>query len=737
MNRQGFCFILILLFAGLSSSSGQDKALDILKTELATASEDSTKYIILNKIVTHIQKTDKISSLPYVEQLVSVAESLGNKSKLANSYRELGNLLLFKSDNDGSTKYLEKSNSLALEIGDSSLYIKNLGNLALIYQRTNDYEKALVTYQEVIEKANKFNNYYLACSALVNAASLQIDQESYSPAISYLQQVEKIFNTIPKDSIQAKKKVQDIMPNAYLNMGMCFDATSRPDTALTYYNSVLKACDLLENKFNATYIKAYAYSSIGDIYKEFAKKDGLSLKNKNKELFRALDYYSQSYNSFSSIEISRGQTFSLNNIGLIQTQLGQFDEADQSLKRALLLAKEQDFMEEVRDSYQFLAENAANKQDYKNSYEYYKYFVEYKDSLLNEDRVNSLQEMESKYQTKQQQAEIAQLAAENELKQRRQTFQLILFIVSLLAILGLGWTLYTRNKYKQEKKAADFERSLNQAMSRFVPIEFIKTLGRDKITDVQLGDQVEKDVTVLFTDIRSFTTLSEEMTPVENFQFVKKYAERMGPIIQRNHGFINQYMGDGIMAIFQNNPSDALIACIEMFNSIDVYNIELAKNGKRPIAVGMGMHFGSLVMGIIGDEARRDAALISDTVNTAARMESTTKIYGSRILLSEDSYEMLDKLDRFKFRFLGSTMMKGKHIPVKFFECIDAYDEEKQEKIMSSLDSFNNGIDAYFSNKLTKAKIYFDEVLRMNPDDSVSLYYRNEIDFKENVKKID
>ena len=109
--------------------------------------------------------------------------------------------------------------------------------------------------------------------------------------------------------------------------------------------------------------------------------------------------------------------------------------------------------------------------------------------------------------------------------------------------------LYEKN-IREVNEREEAMRRVYEVTGKFVPYEFIGALGHRVITDVRLGDQVEKIVTVLFSDIRDYTTISEQMTPEENFNFVSSFNERMGPIIRSNHGFINQYLGDAIMAIF-------------------------------------------------------------------------------------------------------------------------------------------------------------------------------------------
>ncbi|MCB0847301.1 MAG: response regulator, partial [Bacteroidetes bacterium] len=122
--------------------------------------------------------------------------------------------------------------------------------------------------------------------------------------------------------------------------------------------------------------------------------------------------------------------------------------------------------------------------------------------------------------------------------------------------------------------------SINRATSRFVPTEFIKTLGKSGITEVSLGDHIAREVTVFFSDIRGYTTLAEQMKPEENFYFVNAYARRMGPIIQENHGFVNQFLGDGIMALFQRSSSDALNTAIEMQRELQRYNKKRVKKNR-------------------------------------------------------------------------------------------------------------------------------------------------------------
>ncbi|MCB0586445.1 MAG: response regulator, partial [Phaeodactylibacter sp.] len=266
---------------------------------------------------------------------------------------------------------------------------------------------------------------------------------------------------------------------------------------------------------------------------------------------------------------------------------------------------------------------------------------------------------------------------------------------------------------------------IHQASGKFVPFEFLRSIGRESITDVRLGDQAEKIVTVLFSDIRDYTSLAETMSPSDNFQFVKSLNGRMGPLIQARQGFVNQYLGDAIMAIFPSQPDNALQAAIDMQHNLSLYNRERLKKGRKSIQVGIGMHTGPLVMGVIGDDHRMDAATISDTVNTASRVESLTKYYGASILLTQDSLGLAEAVDSFNLRYLGQVQVKGKSEPVGILECIDGDLPEQAEKKLSTMGLFQEGLELYLGKDFSGALNAFQRVLAENPGDRIAQHFQS------------
>ncbi|MCB9296702.1 MAG: response regulator [Lewinellaceae bacterium] len=284
---------------------------------------------------------------------------------------------------------------------------------------------------------------------------------------------------------------------------------------------------------------------------------------------------------------------------------------------------------------------------------------------------------------------------------------------------------FTRDEFLARVKTQLNLHQINRATGRFVPSAFLRSLGRENITEVRLGDQVERKVTVFFSDIRDYTAMSESMTPEQNFKFVNAYNRRMGPIIDRHGGFINQYLGDAIMAIFQHSPEGALRASIEIQQAIREYNRQREAKGRRPIRSGIGFHTGPLIMGIIGDDKRLDAATISDTVNTAARIESLNKFYGANILLSEDSLAAISEPEAFHFRMLGQVQMKGKKVPVGIYECFDGDSPEGFDKKRATLDAFAEARTSYFDKEFAKAYRAFEAILKENPEDATTQLFLN------------
>ncbi|MDY6784820.1 MAG: ATP-binding protein [Cyanobacteriota bacterium] len=249
---------------------------------------------------------------------------------------------------------------------------------------------------------------------------------------------------------------------------------------------------------------------------------------------------------------------------------------------------------------------------------------------------------------------------------------------------------------------------INLAYNRFVPNEFLQFLDKESIVDVELGDRIQKHMTVLFSDIRSFTTISERMSPKENFDFLNAYLSRVGPIVRNHQGFIDKYIGDAIMALFPQTADDAVQAAIEMQRQVALYNTENLQNHSPAIAIGVGLHSGNLMLGTVGEEQRMETTVISDAVNLASRLEGLTKVYGASILMSEATRMSLSGNHNYDIRFLGRAIVKGKQEAVNIFEVYDSDPDPLRTWKRETSDRFEEAVYLYCENKRDRAKEIFE-----------------------------
>ena len=699
----GFLSFLAFLIPVSASDLDDDVQFKVDSIQQLIASEevDTIKlnhYLALTK---YLHTKDRTAVIPIQAEYLALAEKVGDLDQVASVHQLIsGNYLNLGSD-DLAHPHIQKALDHYKETGNLQRVAANLNNLALYYYRSNRYEDAIETYQEVITYSDSISDHAGKVYALVNMMAFSKDQKDESKALEYVEHIEDIvdrFDDIPEDQVT---EIKSFFAPIYLNAGLCSkDLAVRDtnymlfDTAYAYFDKALDGLEFVSSDFAKKYYRGYILNGRGENLFEEAKtlesnsevSAGL-LTDMHEESYAN---YKESYSLFDEIGVKREQAFSLVNQGKSLNKLKNYTKAFTLLEQGLNRALELKFTEQIRDAYEQLKINSEKIGDYKSAYAYSEEWIKYKDQILNEDRINVTKRLETELKVGQIENDLREEQYQSALQQQRADQQarqrMFVYAFTMLFGLGIAYMFFTRMRLRKQKEVAAYQIEMNKAMAKFVPMPFINAIGSDKITDVKLGDQIEKEVTVVFTDIRNFTSISENLTPADNFAFVQEYAARMGPIIESRGGFISQYLGDGIMAIFQDNPTQALRACVEMQADIDEYNQELIGLGRRPITVGMGMHTGPLVMGIIGDDERWDATLISDAVNTAARIEQTTKVMKASILMSEYSARQMQEINGQMLVHKGQAKIKGKLEPIEIYECKKIEDSVPEElaEVLSS-----------------------------------------------------
>jgi predicted ATPase/class 3 adenylate cyclase/tRNA A-37 threonylcarbamoyl transferase component Bud32 len=268
---------------------------------------------------------------------------------------------------------------------------------------------------------------------------------------------------------------------------------------------------------------------------------------------------------------------------------------------------------------------------------------------------------------------------------------------------------------------------LNAAYARFVPRQFLQHLNKRSITEVHLGDQVQVEMSVMFADIRAFTTLSETLTPQANFAFINDYLACMEPIIVEHGGFIDKYIGDAIMALFSGAVDDAVGGAIAMQQALEAYNDRRQQQGLSPIRIGIGINTGTLMLGTVGGPNRMDSTVISDAVNLTARLEELTKTYGVSLLISHHTYSQLRYPQHHCIRNIGRVTVKGKTQAITIYEVFDGDPAPLKQAKLATLEAFQAGVEAYQHRQPVAARHHFEHCAAIAPLDTVVAHYLHQL----------
>jgi class 3 adenylate cyclase len=213
------------------------------------------------------------------------------------------------------------------------------------------------------------------------------------------------------------------------------------------------------------------------------------------------------------------------------------------------------------------------------------------------------------------------------------------------------------------------------------------------------------------------------MTPSTSFGFINEYLERMEVPIKANAGFIDSYIGDAIMALFDGPADNAVQAGIGKLKALEGYNDERAKKGAPRLRIGIGVNTGPLMLGTIGGATRINCGVIGDAVNLAARVEGMTKMYGASLLVSEHTFERLSDKNAYVSREVDRVRVKGKSKSVTVIEILDGVPADIREQKLATLAAFKTGIERYHAKDASAALEMFTACAKGAPDDLAAALY--------------
>jgi len=278
------------------------------------------------------------------------------------------------------------------------------------------------------------------------------------------------------------------------------------------------------------------------------------------------------------------------------------------------------------------------------------------------------------------------------------------------------------------------EKRIKSTMSRYIdPALADQLMEKDK--DILGGKSTA--ATMLFSDVRGFTTLTEELGAHGTVSLLNEYFTIMVECIQHEGGMLDKFIGDAIMAAFgmpiahDDDEDRGVRAAISMMTDLNEWNTKRLADGKKPVKIGIGINTDMVVSGNIGSPKRMDFTLIGDGVNLAARLESACKQYFASILISDNTYKKLK--GTYRIREIDRVVVKGKTKPVVVYEVLDYHNDETFPSVMSAVNHFNHGIKLYREGKWDKSIEAFKETLKLNQKDNLSnMYIERCTNLKEN-----
>jgi adenylate cyclase len=315
-------------------------------------------------------------------------------------------------------------------------------------------------------------------------------------------------------------------------------------------------------------------------------------------------------------------------------------------------------------------------------------------------------------------------------------FALVLLILTLAMVIAIRFM----DLQESTEQFSSLLQAQRDSFARFVPTQFLELLGRHSGQDIRLGDNSLRPMSVLFSDIRGFTSLSETMNPQDNFEFLNSYLKHMEPIIKEHGGFVDKFLGDGLMALFaetedqhkpigeRNTSSDrAVAAAIAMQRELANYNEKWARNGYRAIQIGIGINWGDVILGTVGSDNRLDTTVVGDTVNVAQRLERESARFSVGIVVSEGTRKRLTRPETHCARRVGEVVLRGKERAMNVFEIFDHEDEAPRSRRVQSGPLLEAALDAVRRNRPGEARAALEKARASDPQDPVLNRYLREL----------
>lgn len=627
----------ILLFVSVSffkSVQSQDKGLiDSLTKSVKTAENDTIRANILYSLSKAYWGSDPETALKYAKQTLSLSEKIGYRKGMGNAWNSMGAIHLFKGDYMPAREMFQKSLDIRLKINDLQGVAWSYNNMGNIYYEQGNFPEALKFYISSLKIREKIDDKNGIAASYNNIGNIYTLLGNYTEALKNYKASLKIRQGIGYDKGIAE---------CFGNIGNIYNKMNNYPEALKNQNAALKIFQKTEDKNGI----AITYSLIGDI------------DSKQQNFREALTHYLAALKIYEEIEDKHHMATSFNSIGNTFFRMGNPQEARKYLNQALKLSEEIGSIENIKVSYLILTDLDSSLGNFKQSLEYHKLFVIFKDSLINKENSRKIIQQQMQYDFDKK---VSLTLAEQEKKDAiaRQTRNGLLG--GLLAMLLFALIFLTqKNKISREKKKSD------ELLLNILPSEVADELKSNGYSKAKTFNSV----TVMFTDFKDFTKVSEKVSPEELVLELHTCFSAFDTILQKYKIEKIKTIGDAYMCVSgmpvpnPNHAVDMANAALEIIDFMKQRKAKKEENGEMCFDIRVGLNTGTVVAGIVGLK-KFSYDIWGDTVNVASRMENSSE--SGKVNISGSTYQLLK--DHFNCTYRGKVQAKNKgEIDMYFLE---------------------------------------------------------------------
>jgi class 3 adenylate cyclase len=652
-------FLFSVLIGGSSSGQVQISEADSLKNVINSLSEDSTKVIALNELSNIFWDTQPDQAIMFAVEAMELGKRINYLKGVAYAMKNIGMGYYTKSDYIQVLDYWQQSLAVFDSIGDQTGVSNLLNNLGAVYYNQGDDAQAIEYYIKSLKAAEEAGNKFRIASAYLNIGNVYLNKtETHNKALDYFMRGLRISEEI---------EAYNAIGNASVNIGEIYHVKAHYDSALFYFDKALKAYEI-----DGTGSIPYALNNMGKVYEETS------------EYLSALKYHNEAYTISLNIEDDLQVAQSLIGIGNTYNLMENYKMALNSYLEAEASAKSIGAVKELQEIYEGLSLAYSKLNDFSNAFIYQTYLTRVNYELYNAENDRKIDRLQFAYDLEKKQGEIDLLTKDKalqDLEMQKQKLANYVYLVGIvLTVIIVLILLYSYREKVKTFKILDIQKiQIENLLLNILPKEVANELQNEGAATPKYFDRVS----VLFTDFKGFTKISDGLSPNELVDHLNSFFHAFDDIIEAHNLEKIKTIGDaymcagGIPVPNDTHPFDIVKAALDIQDYINRKNEERLSRGEIPWNLRIGIHTGPVVAGVVGKK-KYAYDIWGNTVNIASRMESNGEI--GKVNISASTYNLIKD----KYQCLHRGKISAKNVGE-----IDMYFIEKEmslEKIAETVE---------------------------------------------------